>query len=231
MTFNHIKSTYKWPKIKRKNINGTRHYIDEENNIYNSVTKVVGSIPNPGLDAWRLKVGEDVANHVMIKAGLYGTRLHNYCESYLNNEPIQFKDILSRAHFEQITPLINVIDSIHELEVQMFSKRMKLAGTADCIADYYTKDFYTEDDMTSRLSVIDFKTSTKKKPEDWIESYFLQSTAYALMFEETIGQPIDQIVILMSGEDITQTVFIKDKEQYVDRLYQVIEEFKAESAV
>ena len=57
MTFNHIKSTFKWPKVKRKNIDGSRHYVDNDGNIYNSVTKVTGSIPNEGLDACKVKVG------------------------------------------------------------------------------------------------------------------------------------------------------------------------------
>lgn len=221
MTFNHIKSTFKWPKVKRKNINGVRHYIDADENIYHSVTKVTGSIPNQGLEAWKEKVGEDVANHVMIKAGLYGTRLHTICEDYLNNmENIVCKDLLSRAHFDNIKPLLEPINNIHGLEVQMFSKRMGLAGTVDCVADY-----------DGKLSVIDFKTSSKKKPEEWIEGYFLQATAYALMWEENTGQQIDQIVILMSGEDITQTVFIKDKAQYTDRLFEVIEAFKSNITV
>jgi len=220
MTFTHIKSDFVWPKIKRKNIDGSRHYIDEDNNVYHSVTKVTGSIPNPGIDAWKERVGEDVAQHVMIKAGLYGTRLHNYCEYYLNNEAIEFKDILSRAHFKQITPLVNFIDNIRGLEVKMFSKRMGLAGTVDCVADY-----------DGILSVIDFKTSTKAKPEEWIEGYFLQATCYALMWEENTGQKIDQIVILMSGEDITQTVFIKDKKQYENRLFEVIAKFKLDNSV
>ena len=221
MTFNHIKSTFKWPKVKRKNINGVRHYIDADENIYHSVTKVTGSIPNQGLEAWKEKVGEDVANHVMIKAGLYGTRLHTICEDYLNNmENIVCKDLLSRAHFDNIKPLLEPINNIHGLEVQMFSKRMGLAGTVDCVADY-----------DGKLSVIDFKTSSKKKPEEWIEGYFLQATAYALMWEENTGQQIDQIVILMSGEDITQTVFIKDKAQYTDRLFEVIEAFKSNVTV
>lgn len=221
MTFNHIKSTFKWPKVKRKNINGVRHYIDADENIYHSVTKVTGSIPNQGLEAWKEKVGEDVANHIMIKAGLYGTRLHTICEDYLNNmENIVCKDLLSRAHFDNIKPLLEPINNIHGLEVQMFSKRMGLAGTVDCVADY-----------DGKLSVIDFKTSSKKKPEEWIEGYFLQATAYALMWEENTGQQIDQIVILMSGEDITQTVFIKDKAQYTDRLFEVIEAFKSNITV
>lgn len=213
--FNHIKKNYHWPKIKRKNINGVRHYVDEEYNIYHSVTKVVGSIKSEGLEEWRKKVGDAVADYVMIKSGTYGTRLHKYCEAYLNNEKFSFDDLLSMAHFDNIKDRLNFINNIRGQEIQMFSKKMGLAGTVDCVADW-----------DGKLSVIDFKTSSKKKPEEWIESYFLQATCYALMWEENTGEKIDQIVIVMSGEDLSQDTYIKDKAQYVERLYQVIEEFK-----
>lgn len=227
--FNHIKSTHKWPKVKRKNINGTRHYIDEEYNIYHSVTKVVGSIPKPGLDIWKQRLaeqygseeaGEAVAKSVMIKAGLYGTKLHKMVEYYLDNDRMEVDNLFAAAHFKNIKPLLSPIDNILEQEIQMFSKRMGLAGTADCVAEF-----------NGKLSIIDFKTSTKLKKEEHMESYYLQATCYALMWEENTGQVIDQIVILMSGEDGSQSSYIKDKAQYINRLFEVIASFKANADV
>ena len=224
MKFTHLNKKHTWPKVKRKNINGVRHYVDEEYNIYHSVTRVVGD--GKDFSEWHkrlseqydcsLEAGEAIGKYVMITAGTNGTRLHTYCEDYLNNKEPAFKDLLSKAHFENITEMLQPIDNIHGQEIQMFSKKMGLAGTVDCVADY-----------DGVLSVIDFKTSTKKKPEEWIESYFLQATCYALMWEENTGQKIDQIVILMTGADMTQTIFKKDKAQYVDRLYKVIDNFKS----
>lgn len=224
MTFTHIKSSFTWPKVKRKNINGTRHYIDENNNIYNSVTKVVNK--DKDFSDWyerlatqykcSLEAGAAIGNYIMINAGMYGTRLHKYCEEYLLQETIpEFKDIVSQAHFENIKQrLMMYVDNIRGIEIQMFSKKMGLAGTADLIADW-----------DGTLSVIDFKTTKKSKPEEWIESYFLQSTAYALMWEENTGDIIEQIVIVFTGEDGTQDTYVKDKAQYVQKLYQVIDEF------
>lgn len=230
MTFNHIKSTYKWPKVKRKNIDGKRHYVDENENIYHSVTRVVGA--NKDFSEWyqrlsqqykcSLEAGEAIGNYVMINAGNIGTRVHKYCEEYLlqETEP-EPKDLLSYAHFENLKQRINgYIDNIRYLEIKMFSKNMGLAGTADVIADW-----------DGKLSVIDFKTTRKAKPEEWIESYFLQSTAYALMYEENTGTPIHQIVIVFTGEDGSQDTYVKDKAQYEDRLYEVIEEFKSNTDV
>jgi genome maintenance exonuclease 1 len=226
MTFNHIKSTFKWPKVKRKNINGVRHYIDENDNIYHSVTKVVNG--EKDFTDWyqkladqykcSLEAGEAIGNYVMINAGMYGTRLHKYCEEYLLQETIpEFKDIISKAHFDNIKQrLMMYVDNIREIERKMFSKKMGLAGTADVIADW-----------DGKLSVIDFKTTKRAKREEWIEGYFLQSTAYALMYEENTGTPINQIVIVFTGEDGTQDTYVKDKAQYVDRLYEVIGQYLA----
>ena len=76
------------PKLKRKNENGHRVYYDEDKNRYHSVTTVVGSIDQKGLDEWREKVGKDVADHVAMKSAITGTKLHKIVESYLANEEI-----------------------------------------------------------------------------------------------------------------------------------------------
>lgn len=228
LTFNHIKSNFKWPKVKRKNIDHVRHYVDEENNIYHSVTRVV----NDGKDfsEWyeklakmnncSLEAGEAIGNYVKIQAGVNGTRVHKMCESYLNNEILASEGLLADAHFENLKHRLNKIDNIRHLEIQMFSPRMGLAGTADVIGEWGGK-----------LSVIDFKTTKKSKPEEWIESYFLQSTAYALMYEENTGTPIHQIVIVFTGEDGSQDTYIKKTADYTDALYDKIEEFKSNTDV
>ena len=56
--FTHLNNNYNWPKIKRKNINGVRHYVDESDNIYHSVTRVTGILAEEGLKEWRSKDGE-----------------------------------------------------------------------------------------------------------------------------------------------------------------------------
>lgn len=214
MVFNHIDINFKWPTVKRKNINGVRHYVDEEYNVYHSVTKVMGVLADEGIKQWREKVGDAVADYVMIKAQTNGTKLHTYVEDYLNNKEPQFDNLLAKSHFENIKPLLSGIDNIRGQEVQMFSKKLKLAGTVDCVADY-----------NGIPSIIDFKTSSKKKPEEWIQNYFQQTTAYSLMWEENTGQKIEQIVILMSGEDITTQAYIKNRTEYIQPLYETIAKF------
>jgi genome maintenance exonuclease 1 len=96
----------------------------------------------------------------------------------------------------------------------MYSKKLTIAGQVDCIAEY-----------NGKLSVIDFKTANKERKEDWIENYFLQTTAYAIMYEELFGKPIEQIVILLAAEDGTVQSYTRDKKEYLDKLGVAIQDF------
>ena len=212
--FNHLEKT-ELPKLTRRNELGRRVYYDEYENRYESVTSVVGSIDQEGLNKWRESVGEDVANYVSRKAMTTGTRTHKIVEEHLNNTKITEENIFAKAHFTNIKPLLKNINNILGLEERLCSKSLGLAGTADCIGDY-----------NGVPSVIDFKTSSKKKDDDWILKYYLQTTAYALMWEEQTGQIIDQIVVLISGEDGSRETYIKEKKDYIEQLNDVIQDFK-----
>ena len=96
----------------------------------------------------------------------------------------------------------------------MYSKKLTIAGQVDCVAEY-----------NGKLSVIDFKTANKERQEDWIDNYFMQTTAYAHMYEETFGTPIEQIVILLGNEDGTAQCFIKEKKDYEQNLIEAIDGF------
>ena len=199
--FKHI-SNYKGvlPALKRKNEGGHRVYYDENKNKYHSVTNVVGSIDQKGLDEWREKVGKDVADYVAIRSGITGTKLHKIVESHLANKKPEEDNIFARAHFTNMEPLLANIDLINGLETKLCSRELGLAGTVDCIAQYKGVD-----------SIIDFKTSTKERSDDWNENYYIQCSAYAEMFTELSEIDTDQIVILVVTENGTVQEFIKKK--------------------
>ena len=117
--------------------------------------------------------------------------------------------------FEQLKPSLNRINNIIAQEVPLFSEGIGVAGRVDCIAEF-----------DGKLSVIDFKSSRKKKQKSWILKYFLQATCYALMFEELTKKKVDQIVILISADDETVDVYIEDKNNYVEKLKMVVEDYK-----
>ena len=111
-------------------------------------------------------------------------------------------------------PYLDNIENIHLIEAIMYSTKLTLAGQTDCIADYRGK-----------LSVIDFKTANKEKIEDWVDNYFLQCTAYAVMYEELFGKPIEQIVVLIAGEDGSMQEWIKNPKDYYEELDKSIKSF------
>jgi len=217
--FNHLEPV-QLPELKARNVDGKRFYETENGEAYPSITTVLSQRDKKGLMEWRKRVGEEVANHIGRKAANRGTAVHNMVEDYLNNVNEETltekhkKNFLPWCMFNEFKPILNNINNIHTQEAQLFSEKYTVAGRVDCIAEY-----------EGELSVIDFKTASGEKKEDWITNYFIQGTAYAEMYEERTGIPINNIVILIVTEDGGTQVFKKDKKQYLTPLKESIEEF------
>jgi len=203
----------KVPQVKGKRVNGFRFY-DIEGKHYPSVTSVLSIRKAESLKQWRINVTDKVADWEMGRAARRGKATHTLVEQYLKNETPSIRDVLPLGMFKLMKPYLDQINNIHCLETVMFSNKLTIAGQVDCIAEY-----------NGKLSVIDFKTANKERNESWIENYFLQTTAYAVMYEELFGKPIEQIVILLAGEDGTVASYVKDKKEYMPMLEKAIQEF------
>ena len=66
-----------------------------------------------------------------------------------------------------------------------------------------------------------FRSSRKLKREDWIESYFLQTTVYSMMFEWMYKISIPQIAIMIAVDHEEPQLFVKDRKQYIDRVLEI----------
>ena len=216
--FNHVPVNL--PKLETQTIDYKRFYITPEGEAYPSITTVLSVRGKEGLMEWRKRVGEQVANYVSGKAAARGTAVHHMCEDYLNNQqldsPSEFekhkKNFLPWCLFTQLKEqVLHNITDIYAQEVGLYSTKYKVAGRADCICKYKNVP-----------SVIDFKTSTRERSDDWNENYYIQGSAYAEMFEEITGIEINQIVILVVTEDGTVQEFIKEKGDYLDALSEAI---------
>ena len=205
------------PEVFTETINRKRFYVTPDGNKYPSITTVLGGRAKEGIMAWRKRVGEDVANNIMRTAAKRGTAVHELCENYLNNEELGNQEVLPLAMFTLLKPELDNINNIVMQEGGLYSDKWGIAGRVDCIAEY-----------DGKLTVIDFKTSTKEKKEEWIENYFIQCTAYCEMFEERYGRAIDQIAVLIVCEDGGVQTFVKDKKDYLPLLQPAIDEFWAE---
>tara|TARA_X000000368_G_scaffold332954_1_gene270215 strand:+ start:22533 stop:23216 length:684 start_codon:yes stop_codon:yes gene_type:complete len=201
------------PKTKGKKIDGFRFY-DINGKNYPSITTVLGIQKTKELQKWRDSIGEDVAKWEMNRAARRGKSTHTLVEQYLKGETPSERSVLPLGMFKLLKPYIDQINNIHCLETIMYSKKLTIAGQVDCIAEY-----------NGKLSVIDFKTANKERQESWIENYFVQTCAYSMMYEELYGKRIDQLVILIAGEDGSVMAFKKDRKDYEEKLGKSIQAF------
>jgi genome maintenance exonuclease 1 len=215
--FNHIDVSL--PQLERETIDGVRYYkipdVDEVHKFV-SITSVTSYHNKHIFENWRKKVGEEEANRINKAATSRGTELHSMVENYLYNIPeLPETSLIAKHLFKIIKTEINKINNIYALESSLYSKILGIAGTVDCIAEY-----------NGELSVIDFKTSKKEKPRDWIEHYFVQAAAYACMFYELTGISVKKLVILMACEDGDCVVYEEyDKAKYIKLLSIYIKDF------
>ena len=204
-------------ELKTKTVDKKRFYVTPEGNEYPSITTVLSPRGKEGLMKWRKRVGEKVANHICNKAATRGTKVHKMCEDFLNGEDMTHhkKDFLPYCLFNELKD--KTFDNINEVigqEVTLYSDKYKVAGRTDLIAEY-----------NGELSIVDFKTSTNERKDSYNENYYIQTAAYAEMFEELTGKPINQIVILVVTENGTVQEFIKDKQEYIPLLEETLEEW------
>ena len=209
--------------ITATNTDGIRLYKTPEGNKYPSITTVLSVRNKKGLAQWRKRVGNDVANHISRTAANRGTKVHHMCEDYLNNvafnSPMDWekhkKHFLPYCLFSELRDnALTYIDNIYAQEAGLYSDKYKVAGRVDCIAEY-----------KGVPSIIDFKTSTKERKDEYNESYYIQGSAYAEMYKERTGVDISQVVILVVTEDGTVQEFIKQKHDYLNTLVETVEEW------
>ena len=180
--------------IKRLDEETGRNYIVDGKPLP-SVTSVISFINKDKFIKWRQKVGDQVADLKSRKAAARGTKLHRVLEEYLMNG-----DYKSLEEFK--TPLIQLmfgsakgqldsrLNNIYHQETKMSSHRIGVAGTVDLICE-----------VDGELSIVDFKTSAKEKPEEWLEDYFVQLSAYWAMFSERTGMVPKKLVVFLVGEN------------------------------
>ena len=213
MTFNHIEIDY--PSLSRETVDGVRYYDTPNGKKLVSITSVISHYNREVFREWRARVGNDEANRVTKQATSRGTDMHTLAENYLCNRKLPPVQPLSEYLFKQAKPDIDKIDNIHAIEQSLFSNELGIAGSVDCIAEF-----------EGELAVIDFKTSKKPKPREWIDSHFVQCAAYACMLYEMTGIMVKKFVIIMSCENGEVEIYEEyDKRKYINLLSEYIREF------
>lgn len=202
--------------IPTETVDGSRRYV-VNGKLLPSVTTVTSYQNRKSIAEWRERVGEEVANKISQFASTNGTKFHKIVEDYLNNIDADYdteKYEIALKLFNQFQSILDDVDNIHYQECALYSETLGIAGRVDCIAEY-----------NGKLSIIDFKSSSKPKYESQIQNYFVQETGYAMMYEEMTDNKIEQIVTLISCHSGETQVFIKNPQDYVDTLKQYIVEY------
>lgn len=213
--FNHIPVNFTPSELIEKD--DGHYYQTPSGAIYPSITTILQKTQTlekqQSLQNWREQ--EIASDYITQEAAIVGSETHKLIENYLNGEEIfeEFR-LLSEAHFNNLLPFVNKINDIHGIELRLYSDKMKLAGTSDCIAKY-----------DGTLSVIDYKTKRSNQKEEWLTDYFIQATSYGIMFKELTGIKVEKIVILVSSEKNTRMEFIKNPDVYLELLEQRIDQY------
>jgi len=213
-----------------------RQYETPEGITLPSITTVLSILSRDSIAKWRARVGEKEANRVSYRASTRGTAVHEICEQYVNNDPDYDKymamDIDTGEHkltkrtpdlidsFLKIKPILDErLSVVHAQEAPLYSTHLGVAGRVDCVGVF-----------DGKLSIIDYKTSMKPKRLDWIKNYFMQESAYSIMWEERTGMPITQLVTIISVDNHEPQVFIEHRDNWVRPLRDTIAQYNEENS-
>lgn len=193
-----------------------RVYRTPSGKTYPSITTVLSHLGADKLAAWREAVGEDEANIISRRAATRGTWVHSLMESYINNEEINTQSMMS-LHRKTFFGLKKILDQslteVNGQEIALYSDFLGVAGRCDLVGKF-----------DGKRSIIDFKTSRRIKDKSEITSYFLQTCAYAIMFEERTGIAVPNLVIIMDIDSSEPIVFKEHRDNWDKQLIATIKE-------
>ena len=206
------------PKLSRETIDGVRYYsipdVEELIKLV-SITSITSHFNREIFIKWRKRVGDVEADKITKAATRRGTDMHTLTEYYLKNDNLPDVPPISEFLFKIAKGELNKINNIYALEGALYSRQLGVAGTVDCIAEY-----------DGELAIIDFKTSKKPKPREWVEHYFVQAMAYGCMLYEMRDIPVKKLVIIMACENGECVVYEEyDKAKYIKLLNKYINKF------
>ena len=197
-------------ELNTQTIDGRRHYLTPSGSVYPSVTTVLSTLEKDKLKDWVNRVGEEKANKIKTQASTRGTNVHNICEKYLLNEDGYLTGQMPAnvSLFKQIQPYIDkYVDKVYGIEIPLYSDELKTAGRCDLFCR-----------MHGVNTIADFKTSTNPKKEEWIENYFLQTTAYSMMIKEMFNIRVHYICVIIAVENGELQTFVKTPKDFKEKV-------------
>ena len=194
---------------------------------YPSITTVLKQLSEESIAKWRARVGEEEANKISYIATQRGEDVHAIIEKYINNDADYLMKEPGLPYMPHIVESLDVlkptleqrIGTVYAQEVPLYSDHLKVAGRVDCVAEF-----------DGKLSIVDFKTSKKWKKREWIEAYFMQEAAYAIMWEERTSMPITQLVTLIAVDfEQEPQIVIENRDDWTAPLLDLIDSHYAKT--
>ncbi len=217
MEFIHEKIDMGYEDLDRTDSPDGRRYVTLDGNAYPSVTTVLSILNEESIAKWRARVGEEEANRIGNRATTRGTAVHSLIEKYLKNEPDCREGFLPHVvqSLENLKPLLDKhVTKVYAQEIPLYSDHLQLAGTCDAVVEW-----------DGVPTIVDWKTSRRPKKKANIGNYFMQLAAYAVMWEERTGMPIQNTRIVMDVDDFHPVMYKETRDAWIDKLIETRDEY------
>ena len=209
-----ITERYSYGDVKRKKVNGKRHY-EGEGKLLPSVTTIISATKTEkdkeGLRAWRDRVGEETAEAIKNQAASVGTAMHKFLECHIQG--VGYDDMTNIGVIgKRMAKLIiecglPSMDEYWGTEVPLYYPTF-YGGTADCTGVW-----------RDQPAVIDFKQTNKPKKHEWIEDYYIQLAAYIMAHDALYKTKMQAGVILMASRGMNLQMFTINGQRLDDYKY------------
>ena len=207
-----LNTKFNYPKSIRAYYNGQRLY-DVNSEKLPSVTTILNATKSEKekakLEEWRKRVGAKAADQISKEALSRGSSMHDFLEKFILNQlnlDLLGDNSLEKQMADQIIEngLRNDLSEVYGVEATLYYPG-KYAGAADLLGVYMGKE-----------TILDFKTGTKPRRDEWNDEYYLQLGAYSLAHNKVYGTNINQGIILLCTKDLMFQRFIIDAERLKD---------------
>lgn len=155
------------------------------------------------LAEWRNKVGVETAENITKSACDRGSEVHSCIEDYLIGQEKECSE-QNQPFWDSIKPVLANVSNVQLIEGALWHPS-GFAGSVDCVAEW-----------DGELSIIDWKTASKPKREEWILDYKLQTAGYCAAVNRLYDLKINKAVIVIALEDKPAQIFkINSQDIYV----------------
>lgn len=207
-------------KVKHVQAGGVRLYVYEgaghQSTPYPSVTAILNHVSTFDYDAWAAQIGEEEARRQSKLARERGTAAHAIIENYLLNKPIPKQMPHHKMLGKIFTDIADKhITTVYGIELPGYSNHLRVGGTIDCVARW-----------DGTIAIIDWKTAKEQKRYEWMESYYMQKAAYAVMFEELYGKPVQKLITVVACDDGDQQIVENDRDEWIEQFIAARDSFE-----